>query len=69
VTFNNLSHEQTRLAREAVEMVVVLTKHGEKRREEIARVAFRLAVQIEHSAAALANLTLMEMAEMSRKTR
>jgi hypothetical protein len=68
VTFNDLSYEQTRIAREAVEMVVRLTKNGEDRRDEIAKIAFRLAYQIEHSATALANLTLMEMAEISRKT-
>jgi hypothetical protein len=68
VTFNDLSREQTRIARDAVDMVVLLTKGGEERRNEITKIAFRLADQIEHSATALANLTLIEMAETARKT-
>ena len=54
--------------RDAIEMVVRLTEHGEDRRDKIARIVFRIADQITFDATALANLTLSEMAEKVRKT-
>jgi hypothetical protein len=68
VSFNESSYEQTRVMRDALEMVVRLTQDGQYRRDEIAKIIFRIADQITFDATALANLTLSEMAEMARKT-
>jgi hypothetical protein len=67
VPFNESSYEQTRIARDATEMVVRLTRDGEDRRDEIARIIFRIADQMTFDATALANLTLAEMADSARK--
>ena len=53
--------------RDAVEMVVRLTQEGEHRRDEIAKIIFRIADQMTFDAPALANLTLCEMADEARK--
>jgi hypothetical protein len=68
VSFNESSYEQTRVMRDALEMVVRLTQEGECRRDEISKIIFRIADQITFDAMALANLTLSEMAETARKT-
>jgi hypothetical protein len=68
VTFNESSYQQTRVVRDAIEMVVRLTDHGEDRRDEIAKIIFRIADQITFDATALANLTLSEMADAARRT-
>jgi hypothetical protein len=68
VPFNESSYEQTRIIRDAIEMVVRLTEYGDDRRDEIAKVVFRIADQITFDSTALANLTLSEMAETARKT-
>jgi hypothetical protein len=68
VSFNESSYEQTRVMRDALEMVVRLTQEGECRRDEISKIIFRIADQITFDAMALANLTLSEMAEIARQT-
>jgi hypothetical protein len=68
VSFNESSYEQTRVMRDALEIVVRLTQDGEDRRDEISKMIFRIADQITFDATALANLTLSEMAETARKT-
>jgi hypothetical protein len=68
MSFNESSYEQTRVMRDAVEMVVRLTQDGEHRRDEIAIILFRIADQMTFDAPALANLTLSEMADTARKT-
>jgi hypothetical protein len=68
VPFNEPSYDKTLIIRDATEMVVRLTKHGQERHDEISRVVFRLADQVTYSATALANLTLIEMAEAALKT-
>ncbi|HEY4926097.1 MAG TPA: hypothetical protein VII20_16930 [Roseiarcus sp.] len=67
MSFNESSYEQTRIMRDAVEMVVRLTQEGEHRRDEIAKIIFRIADQMTFDAPALANLTLCEMADEARK--
>jgi hypothetical protein len=68
MSFNESSYEQTQTIREALEMVVRLTKDGEDRRAEISKIIFRIADQMTFDATALANLTLSEMAHSTRKT-
>jgi hypothetical protein len=68
MSFNESSYEQTHTIREALEMVVRLTKDGEDRRAEISRIIFRIANQMTFDATALANLTFSEMAHSTRKT-
>jgi hypothetical protein len=68
VSFNESSYEQTRVMRDALEMVVRLTQEGECRRDEISKIIFRIADQTTFDAMALANLTLSEMAEIARQT-
>jgi hypothetical protein len=68
MSFNESSYEQTRVMRDALEMVVRLTQDGEYRRDEISRIIFRIADQITFDSMALANLTLSEMADAARKS-
>jgi hypothetical protein len=68
MSFNESSYEQTRVVRDALEMVVRLTQQGECRRDEISKIIFRIADQTTFDAMALANLTLSEMAEIARQT-
>jgi hypothetical protein len=63
VSLNEYSYEQTRVMRDAIEMVVRLTKDGAERRDEISLIIVRIADQTTFDANALANLTLAEMAE------
>jgi hypothetical protein len=46
VSFNESSYEQTRVMRDALEIVVRLTQDGEDRRDEISKMIFRIADQI-----------------------
>jgi hypothetical protein len=68
MSFNESSYEQTRIMRDALEMVVRLTQDGEYRRDEIANIIFRIADEITFDPMALANLTLSEMADTARKS-
>jgi hypothetical protein len=68
MSFNESTYEQTRIMRDALEMVVRLTQDGEYRRDEIAKIIFRIADEITFDAMALANLTLSEMADAARKS-
>ena|ERR1700722_18859356 len=42
MSFSESSYQQTSVMRDAVEMVVRLTQEGEHRRDEIARIIFRI---------------------------
>jgi hypothetical protein len=68
VSLHEFSYEQTRIVRDATEMVVRLTRNGEDRREKIDSVVFRIAKELSFDAALLANLTLADMAQTARKT-
>jgi hypothetical protein len=68
MSFNEPTDEQTRIMRDALEMVVRLTQDGEYRRDEIAKIIFRIADEITFDAMALANVTLSEMADAARKS-
>jgi hypothetical protein len=68
VSYNESSYEQTRIIRDAVEMVVRLTSHGEGRRDEIAKIVLSIADHENYEASALANLAIAAMADASRKS-
>jgi hypothetical protein len=68
MSFSEFSYEQTRIMRDAVELVVRLLDRGEDRREEIAKLVLLMVGQTPFDATALANLTLSEMTGMARKT-
>jgi hypothetical protein len=66
--YNESSYEQTSIMRAAIEMVMRLTKDGNKRRDEVANVVLSIADRGDHDAHTLAILAIEAMAEPARKT-
>jgi hypothetical protein len=52
----------------AVEMVMRLSKGGERHRDEIAKLVLEIADEADHDANTLAHLTMTAIAEPQRKT-
>jgi hypothetical protein len=60
-------YDKTSVMRAAIEMVMRLSKGGEKHREEIAKIVLKFADEADHDANALANLTIAEMTRGQQK--
>jgi hypothetical protein len=68
MTYNESSYERTSVMRSAIEMVLRLTKDGDKRRDEVAKVVLSIADQGDCDAHTLAILAIEAMSEPSQKS-
>jgi hypothetical protein len=67
VSHNKSSYERTSVILAATEMVLRMTKDGDRRRVEIGKIVFAIADQGDHDAHTLAHVAIAAMDEPLRK--
>ena len=68
MSYNESSYHRTGVMHAAVEMVMRLSKDGERQRDEIVKLVLEIADEADHDVNTLAHLAMAAIAEPQRKT-